>query len=334
MVFHLTEKVGRSPHEVSAFCAEVGWPGLNVVQLEPGEMDVECHGVANYGYGMLGFKCRQSTFFTGPRNTNFQTFCMVDKPLANKNCFDFKDHGATFQHSTLVGMHSHKDHESFTMGASGRLYVAAIPWDAVHKYCKLLDKLGSPAGDQMQLAMGKFNELVLDFDWYQRLCAALRRRLFCPQPDPAGIDLDQLLALISQTISTGVVDTKTSRFCDSSHISSKIVEVAYSVDGTKILKLADLCEMLGYSDKTLQRDTDSQVGMGPMDLVRQVRMQQVRRALTDKPTHEALCDQYGGKVSVPAVFAHYRLSYSDRTRALYKTFHGRTPKQDSMESLR
>ena len=227
MVFHLTEKVGRSPHEVSAFCDGVGWPGLNVVQLEPGEMDVECHGVANYGYGMLEFKCRQSTFFTGPRNRDFQTFCMVDKPLANKNCFDFKDHGTTFQHSTLVGLHSSKDHESFTMGASGRLYVAAIPWDAVHKYCKLLDKLGSPAGDQMELAMGKFNELVLDFDWYQRLCAAFRRRLFCPQPDPTGIDLDQLLALISQTISTGVVDVNTSRFCDSSHVSSKIVEVAY-----------------------------------------------------------------------------------------------------------
>ena len=331
----LLQTVGRRPDQVTDFCDAVGWPGISVVQVTPGTFDVECTGVLNAGYGMLNFKTATEAFFTGPRNNLYQTFCLVDKPPEHANIKDFTDHGTTFDHSTLVGLHSEKTFESFKMGPSGSLLVAVVPWTTVRNYAKLVEKIGSGTGEQMTIAMENYNELILDPTWYQRLCTAMRRRTFMPQPDNDGSDLDQLLALISETILSGVTGVKTRSFRESSTIPGKIVDIAYSAEARKKLQLPEIVEMLqGHSLRAVQGSCDKELGFGPMELLRICRMQQVRRALTHRPTNEDLQDLFETRPTVERVFKHYGLTYSTSQRKAYKDFFGKTPKQDEKDSLR
>ena len=331
----LLQSVGKRPDQVVDFCDAIGWPGLTVVQASPGTFDVECTGVLNAGYGMLGFKCATNVFFTGPRNTLFQTFCLIDKPPEHANIKDFTDHGTTFDYSTLVGLHAEKDFESFKMGPSGTLLVAVVPWNTVRDYSKVVEKMGAGTGEQMSIAMEKYNQLILDPSWYYRLCAAMRRRTFMPQPDVDGSDLDQLLALISETILSGVTGVKTRSFRESSSLPGKLVDIAYSADARKKLQLPQIVEMLqGNSLRTIQEACDKELGFGPMELLRLCRMQQVRRGLTHRPTNEDLKDLLETRPTVELVFKHYGLTYSTSQRKAYKDFFGKTPKQDEKDSLR
>ena len=325
----------RRPEDLTPVCEEMGWPGLRALQLDPGnDLFVETNFVLNYQYGMISFRPNKRVFLTGPRNTDYQTFCVVDKPYKNRNVFDFGDHGSYFEHGTLIGMLSSKSEESFQIGPSGSLQIAAVPWELVNDWCDKVSKLGDQVASDFRKVMGKYNEYMLDPVWYDRLCAAFRRRAYSPQPDPDGEDFDQLMCIIAQTVTTGVVDSGMKSMPESASLTKKIVDVAYSSDGCRPLKLSCLATLLHSDQRTLQHDTNRQLGVGPMDLLRLCRFHQARRVLTYRPANEEFEAIIKTRPTVERVFKHFGLSYSPHTRGLYQEFFGKTPKQDELDSLK
>ena len=310
----------------------MGWPGLRCVQLDPGsDLKVRSTFVMNQRYAVLGFDPNKRVFLTGPRNTAMQTFCLVDKTFRNRNVLDYKDHGAELKHSTLMGMRSSKDHESFQIGPSGSLRLVVVPWGEINSWTATIDKLGGCMTERLHAVMSNFNEMLLDPVWYERLCAAFRRRQWNPYEDLDGTDFCQLMCMISQAAVAG--QTITTPTPDSIRLTRGVIDLVYEDTSLLPLKLSDFANSLHASSRTIQDDTNKQVGMGPLDLVRLIRMQQVRRVLT----HQATSDQFGdcfGRPAVKTVFEHFKLSYSNRTIAGYKCFFGKSPKQDQMDSLK
>ena len=310
----------------------MGWPGLRCVQLDPGpDLQVRTTFVYNHRYASIGFDPNKKVFFTGPRNTAMQTFCVVDKAFKYRNIFDYSDHGEKLSSHSLIGMRANKDHESFQIGPSGSLRIVVVPWAEINNWTTTIDKLGGHITERLHAVMNKFNQMLLDPVWYDRLCAAFRRRQWNPYEDIDGTDFCQLMCMISQASFTGdAIYTPTP---ESTRLTKGVIDLAYEDTKLQPLKLADLANSLHASTRTLQDDTNRQVGMGPMDLLRLVRMQQVRRVLTHQPSSDQFGDCFG-RPAVKAVFEHFKLSYSNRTIASYKCFFGKTPKQDQLDSLK
>lgn len=308
------------------------WPGQKTVQLDPGNLDVECTFVQNYRYGMLAFKSNRRVFITGPRNLNYNTFCLVDPRPGCTGTEEFKDWGDVITPGSLCGMQYRKDEESFVIGPSATMLCCAVPWQAIDHYLKHVEALNIHAAERMKDTMSKFNQRILHPEWSRRFAAAMRRRTFMPQPDPTGVDFDQLMAVIIQCMIEGTQMTKASSFPESAAITKALVNIAYSSDGSKVVTLEQLCKEIKSSDRTIQHDTNRQVGMGPVDFLRRCRFQQVNRALIDRPTAELIDDHYGRKLKISEVFDHFGLTYNGRSRGLYKEWYGRSPKQDQMDS--
>ena len=311
---------------------QMGWPGLRCVQLDPGpDLQVRTKFVYNHRYASIGFDPNKKVFFSGPRNTAMQTFCLVDKPFKYRNVFDYTDHGEKLSCHTLIGMRSSKDHESFQIGPSGSLRIIVVPWAEINSWTATIDKLGGHITERLHQVMTKFNQMLLDPVWYDRLCAAFRRRQWNPFEDLDGTDFCQLMCMISQaSITSEVIHAPTP---ESTRLTKGVIDLVYEDTSLLPLRLTDFANSLHASPRTIQDDTHRQVGMGPLDLARLIRYQQIRRVLT----HQATSDQFGdcfGRPAVKAVFEHFKLSYSSRTIAGYKSFFSKTPKQDQMDSLK
>ena len=333
MGFSLFQQVVTSIHDLPAATDQMQWPGQKAVQIDPGNLATECTFVENFRYGMLGFKTNRRVFMTGPRNTAFHTFCVIDHGTSPAPAqLEHNDYGDQIDRMAMCGMIAGKDHESFTIGRSGTLLIAAVPWDFIDHYLNQTESLNLGAQERMRDAMSKFNQRVLDPEWYQRLTVALRRRTFMPKPDIDGVDFDQLMALIIQCMVEGTQKTGVSSFPESAAITRALVEIAYSEDGSTVVTLEKLCEKLRSSERTIQHDSNRQVGIGPMDFLRRCRFQQVNRALIDRPTAQLIDDRYGRTLKINEVFDHFGLTYNSRSRGLYKEWYGRTPKQDQMDS--
>ena len=309
----------------------MGWPGLRCVQLDPGsDLKVRSTFVMNHRYAVIGFDPNKRVFLTGPRNTAMQTFCLVDKTFRNRNVLDYKDHGAELKHSTLMGMRSSKDHESFQIGPSGSLRLVVVPWSEINSWTATVDWLGFAMSECLFEVMDKFNELLLDRFWYDRLCAAFRRRQLNPYEDLDGTDFDQLMCMISQAAVCGKPMASPSP--DSDRLTRQVIDLVYADTTLMPLKLETVAKSLHASARGIQADTKKQAGMGPLDLARLIRMQQARRIFTHRPSSDDFGDRFG-RPTVEAVLKHYGLGTHTGVRRRYKSFWGKTPKQDQMDSL-
>ena len=113
-------------------------------------------------------------------------------------------------------------------------------------------------------------------------------------------------------------------------LTRAIIDLAHQDTELQPAKLTDLARILHADERTLQHDTKRQVGMGPMELLKLVRMQQVRRVLTDRTAAQQFSDTYelSGVTHIPTVFHHYGLNYNSNSIKRYKDFYGNSPKQD------
>ena len=309
----------------------MGWPGLRCIQLDPGpDLQVRTTFVSNHRYAALGFDPNKRIFLSGPRNTAMQTFCLVEKPFKYRNVFDYKDHGAELKYCTLMGMRSSKSHESFQIGPSGNLRIVVMPWESIRSWTTTVDWLGFAMSECLFEVMDKFNELLLDRFWYDRLCAAFRRRQLNPYEDLDGTDFDQLMCMICQAAVCG--KTVDNPLPGSNRLTREVIDLVYADTTLMPLKLETVAKALHASSRGIQLDTKRQTGMGPLDLARIIRMQEARRVFTHRPSSDDFGDRFG-KPTVKAVLKHYGLGTHTGVRERYKSFFGKTPKQDQMDSL-
>jgi len=228
-------------------------------------------------------------------------------------------------------MRSNKDHESFQIGPSGSLRIIVVPWAEINSWTATIDKLGGHITERLHKVMTNFNQMALDPVWYERLCAAFRRRQWNPFQDLDGTDFCQLMCMISQAAIAG--DAIYTPVPESTRLTRGVIDLVYEDTSLLPLKLTDYANSLHASGRTIQEDTKKQTGMGPLDLARLIRMQQVRRVLTHQPSSDQFGDCFG-RPAVKTVFEHFKLSYSNRQIANYKSFFGKTPKQDQLDSLK
>ena len=314
--------------DLPVVCAEMGWEQLKTVQLDPGaDLRVRTDFVANHSYAMVAFDPNKRIYVTGERHPDYQTFCVVDQPASSQNEQDYIDHGHYLNYSALGGMQASKTYASFQVGPSGRMIVAAIPWKVLSKWTGLLDRFGSDTTHLMSKAC-QVNKVLLHPLWYERLRSAMVRRVYNPTPDVDGTDIDQLLCLIVQATLCG--KEVSVKHPDSIRLTKAIIDLAYADISLQPAKLTDLAKLLHADTRTLQHDTKRQVGMGPMELLKLVRMQQVRRVLTDKAAAQQFAETYKftGITPIPSVFGHYGLNYNSNAIKSYKHFYGNSPKQD------
>ena len=115
------------------------------------------------------------------------------------------------------------------------------------------------------------------------------------------------------------------------HLIRELVEEQMANNSFVGMTLDNIATSLATSARTLHEATSQTTQIGPMDLLRYCRLEQVRRVLTDAPSREAWIDQTGLKATAGNVFKHFGMSHQSRAGAAYKDLFGVSPKQDALD---
>jgi len=313
----------RRAVELEQSCAKFGWPDLTVTPTGNGAKDfcTKLTGVVNYRFVAMQFESYQELYYCGGRNSTVNSFCVLDDVGI--------DHGTQVRPGAMGGMAEQKNWESFVVPV-GRMLLFSPLKTEIETVLKSIDALSPGQGALAAERINKFNELMLlplDYAWLE---SAIKRRCYHRVPDPTGTDFKTVMTLIAQCVlrSKG---TRIKQLPQRVTLIRELVEAQVARNCFAGMDLEDVAKEISTSARSLQLSCKETADVGPMDLLRNVRLEQARRLLTDKVASEAWTTETSLKATCGNIFKYYGLS--GKAGLAYKELFGVTPKQDQKDSL-
>jgi len=322
-VFLEIEDDCRRAVELEQTCAKFGWPGLTIIPTGNGAKDfcTKMTGVVNYRYVAMEFDSRQELYYSGGRNALVNSFCILDDVGI--------DHGIEVRPGAVGGMAEQKDYESFVVPV-GKMHIFCPLKTEIEMVLHSIDTIAPGQGALASERIAKFNELMLlplDYAWLE---SAIRRRCYDRVPDPTGTDFRTVMTLVAQCVlrSKG---TRIKPLPQRVTLIRELVEAQFARNCFVGMDLEDVAKEISTSARSLQLSCKETADIGPMDLLRNVRLEQARRLLTDKLASEAWTTETSLKATCGNIFKFYGLG--GKAGLAYKELFGVTPKQDQKDSL-
>lgn len=312
----------RKAAELEKACGSFGWADLSIIPTTTCEnFRTKLDGCVNFRYVAMRFESQQELYYSGGHNTGFRSFCVLDDVG--------QDHGGQVRPGAVGGMAVPKDHESFTTPIGVMLLLSA-PETEIMQVLNAIDLISPGQGALARDRIDKFNELMLLPLDYALLESAIRRRCYDRVPDPTGTDFKTLVTLLAQCV-VRAEHRKIVRRPERVTFIRELVEAQVTRNCFVGMNLDDVAKELSTSARTLQLSCAETANVGPMDLLRNVRLEQARRLLTDKVAAEAWTRETKKKATCGNIFKFYGLG--GKAGLAYKEMFGVTPKQDQKDSL-
>ena len=279
MFLEITDDCRRAA-ELEQACGSFGWDDLRIVPTGNGakEFRTKLTGMVNYRYVAMEFESHQELYYSGSRNTDVNSFCIVDGVGV--------DHGTQIRPGALGGMAEQKNYESFVMPV-GKMHIFCPLKTEIKEVLKSIDVICPGQGALAAERIEKFNELMLlplDYEW---LKSAIVRRCYNRVPDPTGTDFKTVMTLIAQCV-VRAKGTRIKQFPERVTFIRELVEAQVARNCFVGMDLEDVAKELSTSARSLQLSCKETADLGPMDLLRNVRLEQARPA----------ADRQGGRGSL------------------------------------
>ena len=322
MFFRVDEHC-HTPLQMEKAASLVGWSDLHCFQTGNSGFYARVQAVINHRFGVLTLTSTGEAIYTGGRPQKYNNFCMT-----NNFGTGLWDHGVEVRPGTLFGMNPKDDANFFFPVGSMLSFMACV--EDIEKSVGVLEKLFPGKGAVAHNYLSRFNELLIRPVDHRRFYNAVQQRLLNPVEDASGTDFQTLIAMLAQIALDA--DKQLVRRCPGRiDFIRELVEDQMVNNSFAGMNLEMVANSLATSPRTLHQATSDAAGMGPMDLLRYCRLEQVRRVMTDKPSRECWQEQTGLKATAGNVFKHFGMTHQSRAGAAYKEVFGVTPKQDQLD---
>ena len=307
----------RSVLELTCFWKSLGFD-LNCVQMTPGELEGSVLVERAACLTLVSIKSNQSLLVQGQRNPRVVAFCLENSSQTELH----RVWGDPIPPNSLHGFCTGLTEAFFQTTPGSHLSIGLIPIDRF----KSLEKLDA-TGSLME-AFETCNTAVLPASDFLRMRELLRITALKSNQPGSDLTIDlleaQLLEIFSdqQDVHLGLAP--------SPHRHALIRELVHFAfeNSTSALTLNQVCRSIFTSSTTITVSCREVFGVGPMNLLKWVRLQQVQYALQSRSRMESM-----GCCSIQDVAAHYGFRSRNHFASDYRKAFGESP-FDTMKSGR
>ncbi len=305
----ITGRRFKSALELTGFWRSLGFD-LNCVQMTPGELEGSVLVERASCLTLVSIKCNQSLLVQGQRNPRFVAFCPENTSQTEMH----RVWGDPIPPNSLHGFCTGLTEAFFQTTPGSHLSIGLIPIERIKSLVEL-----DPSGSFME-AFETSNTAVLPAADFQRIRALLQ--ITQPKPNQTGnqLTLDLLEAQLLETFS----DQHDAHLglAPSPHrhaLIRELVRFAFE-NSTSSLTLNQVCRSIFTSSTTITVSCREVFGVGPMNLLKWVRLQQVQYVLQSRVRMESM-----GYNSIQDVAVHYGFRSRNHFASDYRKAFGESP---------
>ena len=278
--------------------------------MTPGELDGSVLVERADWLTLVSVKCNQSLLVQGQRNPKVLAFCLENSSHTEMH----RLWGEPIQPQSLNGFCRGLTESFFQTTPGSHLSIALIP---IERF-QALDQLD--AGGCLMETFDSCNTAVLATADFQRIRELLQ---ITPSRSPlpgAPLKCDLLEAQLLETFSDGEsAELAPAPPPDRHALSRELVQFAFE-NSTSALTLNDVCRSIFTSSTTITVSCRDVFGVGPMNLLKWIRLQQVQYVLQCNQRMEKL-----GYKNIHEVAAHYGFRSRNHFASDYRKAFGESP---------
>ena len=281
-----------------------------IIQLSAGPLNGVLKIRRSIDMVCLSVQCNRSMLFHGGRNSAYVPFCLEMNAV-----FQHRVRGEPLIPFGLYGFHLNLSDVFFQTEAGAHFSIILIPRNRIHQLGAL-----DPNGVLME-SISITNNIQLSPELFQSWIQLVNGVL--NDQRSGGIDPDQVNALLLESFEPIGLD-------DISPLPSLTYRcgivrdlVRWGVENNRQpISLDDLGRTIFSSRSTISQSCREQVGIGPMALLKQIRLQQVQHALRHREKRQLLaCD------TVQEIANHFGFHSRNHFARDYRHLFGEAPRQ-------
>ena len=307
----------RSVLELTSFWRSLGFD-LNCVQMTPGELEGSVLVERAACLTLVSMKSNQSLLVQGQRNPRVVAFCLENTSKTELH----RVWGDPIPPHSLHGFCTSLTEAFFQTTPGSHLSIGLIPIERFKSLARL-DATGS-----FMEAFETCNTAVLPPAEFQRIRALLQISPLKPNQTTSKLTIDLLEAQLLDSFRDR--DSAQLGQAPSPHrhaLIRELVQFAFE-NSTSALTLSQVCRSIFTSSTTITVGCRDVFGVGPMNLLKWIRLQQVQYVLQSPVRMESM-----GCNSIQEVAAHYGFRSRNHFASDYRKAFGESP-FDTMKSGR
>ena len=305
----------KSVLELTSFWRSLGFD-LHCVQMTPGELEGSILVERAADLTLVSMKSNQSLLVQGQRNPNYLAFCLKNTSRTDMH----RVWGDPIPPNSLHGFCRGLTEAFFQTTPGSHLSIGLIPLERF----KSLEKLDA-SGSFME-AFETSNTAVLPEKEFQRIRALLQIRPLQPEQAPNDLRIDLLEAQLLDSFSDEHgVDLGLAPSPHRHALIRDLIHFAFE-NSTSALTLNQVCRSIFSSSTTITVSCRDVFGVGPMNLLKWIRLQQVQYVLQSPRRMEDM-----GCNGIQKVASHYGFRSRNHFASDYRKAFGESP-LDTMKS--
>ena len=281
-----------------------------IVQLSAGPLNGVLKIRRSNGMVCLSVRCNRSMLFHGGRNCAYVPFC-----LEMNHAFQHRVRGEPLIPCGLYGFHLNLSDVFFQTEAGAHFSIILIPRTRIQQLGAL-----DPAGTLMD-SISISNNVQLSQAMFQAWIQLVDNLL--NEPASGGIDTDQWNALLLESFEPPGLDELSPLRSMTYRCGIVRDVVRWGIENNRQpISLDDLGRTIFASRSTISQSCREQVGIGPMALLKQIRLQQVQHALRHRDQRRVLACN-----TVQEVAHHFGFHSRNHFARDYRNLFGEAPRQ-------
>ena len=283
---------------------------LHFVQLTPGPLNGHIDIEQSGGITIVSLACNQALLGQGQRNPNCLHFCLENTDHISMH----RVWGEPIQPNSLHGFCSKISESFFQTTPNFHISIAMIP---IERFQNLAHLDGAASFmDEIEAT----NTMMLNTDSFEQIRELIRPRRDTTMNRRDPLNSELLEAQLLDSLSQGPRQTSAPVNLFHRHaLIRELVNFGFE-HSTSALTLQQVCKNLFSSPTTITVGCRELFGLGPMALLKRIRLQQVQRVLQDQDLQRSL-----NCFNVHEVSAHYGFASRNHFARDYRTAFGESP---------
>ncbi len=302
----------RSATELTQSLARLG-KDFNALQLSQGQLQGRISVVHLLGISLLEIQTNQLLLLNGERGDDCTAFALESSNTID----DHKVHGKPINPNSLHGFKSGLNESFFSLTAGSTSYMVVTSTTRFHRY------LMHCGQEHLVELLGRCNGVTLNQDHHRALCRIIATLFNAPTTRAADRQLNS--SLLQTCLLNGLVESQADEYVTHQpkarhDLIRELVHWGFQ-NGHQPLNLDDVSRALYTSRRTLILGSKESTGMGPMELLRSIRLEQVNWMLRSPATRAA------SKLhSISEVAQHFGFRSRGNFAAIYRQHFEESPR--------
>ena len=299
-----------SAMEVSALLKNFGYD-LTITQLEPGPLIGSISVTVNGGNIYFKILNNLPLLWHGSRLQGFTPVAIEETGNPAQ-----KAHGQRLAPYLVAGFFNQLTDTHFVTAGNARSLIALVPTRP------LLNTLIGFGAENAVDVIHTANHIVINPETYRRLGLGIKRRAVAPEPDPTGANTEAFNALVAESFMARTERVKAMQISTQDAMVKEFVHLAAQKLEGEPAGLPELLDELHVGKTALSAAVKKAFSVSPMELMRRMRLEQVRHALVDEGVRYKL-----GKHKIEDIACHYGFRSRPHFAKNYSDLFGELPSE-------